>query len=78
MIRFTVQDEALISGKTLPVIRHDSAHGAAHRDTLDRAGRVVAEDWIVDKNFAEVVTDAIAYIDANWPTYRDAFLRRKL
>lgn len=77
VVRFTVQYEAIVGKETYPVVRYDSAHGAAHRDTLDCAGRVVAKDWIRDKTFAEVVTDAISDIDANWPTYRNTFLRRK-
>lgn len=77
VIRFTVQYETLISDVIYPVVRYGHAHGAAHRDTLDLAGRVVAKDRIVVKTFAEVVTDAIADIDATWPTCREAFLRRK-
>ncbi len=69
VVRFTVQYEAVVGEETYPVVRYDNAHGVPHRDTLDRADRVVAKDWLVDKTFAD--------IDANWPTYRDAFLRRK-
>lgn len=41
VVRYTVQYEARIDGTTYPVVRYDSAHGQPHRDTLDRAGRVV-------------------------------------
>jgi hypothetical protein len=77
VVRFTVPFEAVIGEETHPVVRYDSAHGTPHRDKLDRDGRVVAKDWFADKSFAEVLTDAISDIDANWSTYREDFLRRK-
>lgn len=78
VVRFTVQYEAVVGDQTYPVVRYDSAHGAAHRDTLDRAGRVVAKDWISGTSYADVVTEAIADIKSNWQTYRDRFERRQL
>ena len=75
VLRFVVQYEAVLDGATYPVVRYDSAHGAAHRDILDRTGRVIDKHWIFNKTYAEVATDAIADIKANWPTYREAFER---
>ncbi len=76
VLRFTVQYEAVVEGETYPVVRYDSAHGAAHRDTLNLAGNFVAKDWIEDKPYAVVVTEAISDIKANWPAYRDELQRR--
>jgi hypothetical protein len=75
-VRFTVQYEAVVEGETYPVVRYDNAHGAAHRDTLNLAGGLIAKDWIENKPNAAVVTEAISDIKANWPAYRDKFLRR--
>ena len=77
VVRFTVQYEADIEGEAYPVIRHDNAHGIVHRDTLDAQGRVLAKDWFEDKTNAQVLTEAIAGIKANWEAYRAAFVRRK-
>jgi hypothetical protein len=38
---FTIQYETTIGEDRVPVVRYDSAHGCAHRDLLDRRGRVI-------------------------------------
>lgn len=43
IITFTVQLELLIEGQFYPVERYDSAHGRAHRDSLDWSGHPIRE-----------------------------------
>jgi hypothetical protein len=74
--RFTVQYEAVIEGRTYPVIRWDTAHGFVHRDTLDRNGRVIDKLPVYGTSYNDAMTDAIADIKRHWPTYREAFERR--
>lgn len=74
--RFTVQYETVINGQTYPVVRYDSAHGEAHRDTIDSGGNVIAKDWFIDRAYAEIATEAIDDIKTNWRAYRDRFERR--
>lgn len=76
VVRFTVQYETVVEGRTYPVIRYDSAHGMPHRDSLDRDGRIVDKLWIGSKTHGEVATDAITAIKSYWREYRQDFLRR--
>ncbi|MGH2561703.1 MAG: DUF7718 family protein, partial [Thermomicrobiales bacterium] len=39
IVRFTVQQEAIIDDQTYAIERFDSAHGQAHQDTLDWRGK---------------------------------------
>lgn len=71
--RFTVQYEVVAEGATYAAVRYDSAHGRPHRDILDRRGRVIEKTWIVGKTYKQIVTEAIADVKANWPTYRARF-----
>ena len=43
---FTVQYEPFVDGAFRPAAGYDSAHGRAHRDTLDWNERPVAKDWL--------------------------------
>ena len=77
VVRFSVQYEARFGDgeRFRAVVRWDSAHGRAHRDTLDPAGNVARKDWIDGVPYAQVVTDAIAEVDRDWQVYRAAFER---
>ena len=75
--RFTVQYEAIISGKTYPVIRYDIAHGFVHRDTLDWTGRGIDKLPIYGRTYNEAMTEAIADLNRHWPTYRAEFEGRR-
>ena len=46
VLDFTVQYEPYVEGKFRPAERYDSAHGQAHRDTLDWDGQEVAKTWL--------------------------------
>lgn len=72
--RVTIQYE-IVGHEIIPALPYDSAHGQPHRDTLDRRGRVVHKQWLPGKDFAEVVTEAIDDIKANWAIHRVRFER---
>ena len=77
IIRFTVQYETLINGKYKPVVRYDTAHGFAHRDTLDWHGETVHWQPMHDRDdFRAALTEAITDLTTNWQRYRSEFLRR--
>jgi hypothetical protein len=72
---FFVQYEAVIDGKRTPVVRYDGVHGAAHRDLLDRKGRIVEKIWLNENmSFADALTFGQKDLTANWHRYRDLFL----
>lgn len=75
---FTVQYELAVEGIFRPAERYDTAHGFVHRDTLAWDGLSIRKTpLLVEMDFNEAFTYAIDDIKANWPVYRDAFLRRK-
>jgi hypothetical protein len=75
VVRFSVQYETDLDGTTYPVVRYDTAHGFAHRDLLDRAGRNVDKLYLGDESrFGQVLDQAIADIKVNWTTYLERFL----
>ena len=76
MVRYTVRYEAWIEGRAYPVVRYDSAHGRAHRDTLDWTGEIVDKAWRSFPSLDDAMTDAIDTIKAEWYSFREAFLRR--
>lgn len=77
VVRFTVQYETVVDGQVYPVVRYDTAHGTAHRDRMDRRGRVVEKMWMPGRSYAEIATEAIATIKASWQREREDFLGRK-
>ncbi|HUG61892.1 MAG TPA: hypothetical protein VMP03_08600 [Methylomirabilota bacterium] len=75
---FTVQLECWIDERWRPVARYDSAHGQAHRDTLDWAGRVIEKRWLsADLSFNRAVVFAEQDLLARAATYRIDFMRRR-
>ena len=72
--RFTVQYETTIAGERFPVVRYDTAHGYAHRDILDRGGRVVAKDELAPGlSLGDALAIAERDLRQNWWRYRRAF-----
>jgi hypothetical protein len=69
---FTVQYEIVVAGRTLPVVRYDSAHEQPHRDRLDPSGAVVEKSWL-DLPNNEALGFAQADIKANWERYFEEF-----
>jgi hypothetical protein len=58
------------------VARYDGAHGFAHRDLLDREGRVVDKRAIPGgPTYGEALQIGRQDFTANWRRYRDAFIQ---
>lgn len=70
---FRVQYEALVKGAWLPVVRYDSEHGYAHRDLLDKRGRVTKTP-LFNQDLNDALTFAESDLKANWVKYKKAFL----
>ncbi|MBA2278267.1 MAG: hypothetical protein H0W06_10945 [Chloroflexia bacterium] len=80
IIAFTAQYEPFVEGWFRPAVRYDTAHGRAHRDTLDWDGRPIRglKEWLpVSMNFNEAFTFAEQDLKTNWLKYLTAFLRRR-
>jgi hypothetical protein len=80
IVAFTVQFEVLIEGRYRPAARYDSAHGRAHRDTLDWNGRPIRglKHWLPESmNFNDALTFAERDFKVNAAEYRREFLRRR-
>jgi hypothetical protein len=70
----TVQYETTISGLRMPVMRFDNGHGFAHRDLLDRNGRIIEKRPIPGKPSPDMaLAQGEREIRRNWPRYRAAF-----
>ena len=80
IIAFTAQYEPFIEGRLRPAVRYVTAHGRAHRDTLDWRGRSIPglKEWLPElMDFNDAFTFAEQDLKANWPTYLVEFLRRR-
>ena len=74
VIEFLVQYEVQSAGVWYPVVRYDTAHGFAHKDTLHLARRAEKEALpFTDYNLA------LAYAEndlrKHWQHYREEFLK---
>ncbi|MDP9364859.1 MAG: hypothetical protein M3Q10_11665 [Chloroflexota bacterium] len=71
---FTAQYETTIGGERTPVVRYDNAHGYAHRDVLDRRGRVIDKRPVPgNPTLKEALEIGRMDLRNNWPHYRAAF-----
>lgn len=73
--QFRVQLETRIDGLWCAVVRYDTAHGFAHRDLLDRKGRVVEKTPLFDQNYDEALTFAESDLKTSWEFYKHLFLK---
>jgi hypothetical protein len=56
------------------VARYDTAHGYAHEDRLDRAGRNLMEVYLGNQyRFGAILDGVVARIRADWRTFLAAF-----
>lgn len=74
VVQFTVQLEVLRESQWLPVIRYDTAHHFAHRDSYEPNGRRIKMD--LNMTFEEALSFAIQDLRDRWESYRDEFLQR--
>ena len=56
------------------MVRYDTRHGFAHRDTLAKKGRK-QKTPIFAKDYSEALTFAEYDIKSNWRIYKQQFLR---
>lgn len=71
---FTIQYETTAGEERMPVVRYDNAHGFAHRDLLDRRGRIIAKNPLVGTPTPkEALQIGEQDILDNWQRYRQRF-----
>lgn len=51
------------------IARYDTAHGLAHRDVLDRRGRIKSKDWLFDLDLDRALDYAISDFKENHERY---------
>jgi hypothetical protein len=74
VVRFAIQYETTLAGERVPVVRYDTAHGYAHRDRLDRQGRVIAKDELGrGLSLGDALVRAEQDLRQNWRRYRRNF-----
>jgi len=70
---FVVQLEIKLQGKWRVIIRYDCAHGFAHKDCYNKAGRNRKINLYLDYNDALTLADDD--INDNWELYKDRSLK---
>ena len=77
VIEFLVQYEVQVAGEWYPVVRYDTAHGFAHKDTLHPTGTADKEALpFTDHNLALIYAEN--GLRKNWEKYREEFLKEVL
>ena len=74
IIKFSIQIEISRKGEWVPVVRYDTAHGFAHRDTFSQDGRVEKIPLRID-HWGDALTYAENDLKVNWRTYISNFER---
>ncbi len=74
IIEFVVQYEVEFKNKWYPVVRYDTAHGFAHKDTLFYKG-VVKKETLPFNDLNLALTYAEKDLKDNWQKYKENFLR---
>lgn len=72
VVEFRIQFEALIDGHWHAIVRYDTAHGHAHKDTLHPNAPETKEMYPGYSN-AEVLTIGQRDILRNWASYRTGY-----
>jgi len=63
-------------GAEFTVARYDTAHGEAHRDIVDKTGRLLNKSWLFDMSFEDAFTHAINDFRKHHENYIKAFRDR--
>jgi hypothetical protein len=71
---FVVQLELFIDGKWKPIVRYDTAHGFAHRDTFHCGGKTEKTPLFIG-DYSSTLTFAEMDLRSNWELYRDRYLK---
>jgi len=69
VLSFVVQLECFWRDRWQPVVRYDTAHGYAHRDTMHPERKTEKSEMFV-RNYSEGLNFAIGDLKANWREYR--------
>ena len=72
--RFVVQLELCVGDVWRPILRFDTAHSFAHRDTIHADGRVEKTALPV-QDFNEALTLAEEELRQTWRVHRDQFVK---
>ena len=72
VVSFVIQYETKFEGRWLPVVRFDTEHGFAHRDSFDHQGNRQKMP-LFTRDYNEALTFAEFDIKANWRIYKRAF-----
>jgi len=72
ILEFLVQYEAFIQGKWYPIVRYDTAHNFAHKDTLHPDGRAEKQPLYFN-NYNLAFTYAIMDLKRFWKEYREKY-----
>jgi hypothetical protein len=65
----------LIDDQWYPIVRWDTAHGYAHKDELNRRGRVRQKIILKNVDHKKALEIADEDIEANWKMYKQSFLK---
>lgn len=78
MVRFMVQYETLLGSTWRPVVRFDTSHGEAHRDTYDPSGEQIEKLWlgVTEPPFNDLYTSMYEDLKLNWRQLYQEFLDR--
>jgi hypothetical protein len=74
ILEFRVQLEIQVKGGWKPIVRYDTAHGFAHRDTYHADGRV-GKTPLPFGDCNSLLTFAEDDLHTNWELYRERFLK---
>jgi hypothetical protein len=74
IIRFMVQLEVYVRGEWKPIVRYDTAHGFAHRDTCHGDGKIEKVPLSIG-DYSCTLTFAESDLRSNWKMYRERFLK---
>ena len=74
VLEFVVQLEIFTEGRWMPVVRYDTAHGFAHRDTFHGDGKIEKTPLII-VDYSSTLTFAELDLRTNWELYRERFLK---
>lgn len=74
IVFFSVQFETKFADKWYPVVRYDTSHGFAHRDLIDRKGKVMKTPVFI-QDYKDALTFAESDLKANWEIYKRRFLK---
>lgn len=75
---FTSQYETMDGSHRKPVVRYGNAQGFAHRDLLDRHGRLIANDVFAEGPApADALHLGVRDIQENWRIYRERFYEKE-